>query len=179
MKIVASFLILVISVTFLSCSPSRQKMAGKISSLEAKMKTSTSIDTNAVNELISGYQKFVTRFPDDSLSPDYLYRAASIAAGYQKGNQAIELFQKIITSYPNYKKTPECYFMLAFTYENVLGNLGKANEMYNTFIAKYPDHQLVQDAKTAIKYLGKSPDAMIRDFERQNAVADSLKTAGK
>jgi hypothetical protein len=63
--------------------------------------------------------------------------------------------------------------MAAFTYENTLGNIGKANEFYTKFLDKYPDHELADDARTAIKFLGKSPEEMVREFEKMST--DSVK----
>jgi hypothetical protein len=63
--------------------------------------------------------------------------------------------------------------MEAFTYENTLGNIGKANELYNKFLYKYPDHELADDARAAIKFLGKSAEEMVREFEKNGS--DSLK----
>lgn len=153
----------------LSCTSSRDKMSGVIGKMESNLKTSQKIDTNSVSELISAYQNFATKYVNDSLSPDYLYKAAGLANGLKRGTQAIELYETIIYNYPDYKKIPECYFMEASTYENVQGNIGKASEYYNIFLDKFPDHQLSDDARAALKFLGKSPDELVRVFERMNA----------
>ncbi len=59
--------------------------------------------------------------------------------------------------------------MQAFAYENIIGNTGKAFEYYNEFLSKFPEHELADDALTAIKFMGKSPDEIVREFERMNA----------
>ncbi len=133
------------------------------------MKTSQTVDSVAVNELVSEYQNFSSKYPDDSLSPEYLYKAAGLASGFNRGAQAIDLYESIIQAYPHYKRIPECYFMKAFTYENSLGNIGKANDLYNTFLDKYPDHELADDARAAINFLGKSPEEMVREFEKMSS----------
>ncbi|MDO9255771.1 MAG: tetratricopeptide repeat protein [Bacteroidales bacterium] len=129
------------------------------------MKTSQTVDSVAVNELVSAYQNFSSKYPDDSLSPEYLYKAAGLAAGFNRGAQAIDIYESLIQTYPHYKKIPECYFMAAFTYENTLGNIGKAKVFYTKFLVKYPDHELADDARAAIKFLGKSPEEMVRGFD--------------
>ena len=156
-------------LSVLSCTSSRDKMSGAIGKMESNLKTTQKIDTNSVSELISAYQNFASKYVNDSLSPEYLYKAAGLANGLKRGTQALELYETIIHNYPDYKRLPECYFMEAFTYETVQGNIGKASEYYNIFLDKFPDHQLADDARAALKFLGKSPDELIREFDRMNA----------
>jgi tetratricopeptide (TPR) repeat protein len=177
MKIRFASLAVILAVFLISCSPSRDKILESISKMEASMKTSQTVDTNSVAELLSAYQNFATRFADDSLAPEYLYKAAGLAVGFIRGVQAIEIYETIIKTYPSFKKLPECYFMEAFTYENTLGNFGKASEYYNKFLSMFPEHELADDAKSALKFLGKSPEEMVREFEKMNS--DSLDTATK
>lgn len=154
---------------FYSCSPSREEMLSEISKLETTMKETQKVDSVAVTELISAYQNFASKYTDDSLAPENLYKAAGLAVGFGRGVQAVELYETIITNFPDYNKVPECFFMEAFAYENVIGNIGKASEYYNKFLVKYPTHELADDARAAIKFLGKSPEEMVREFEQMNA----------
>ncbi len=171
-------LIAIVSALFIySCSPSRDAMLGEISKMEKTMKEASKVDTNAVIELISAYQNFASKYPDDSIAPENLYKAAGLAVGFGRGAQAVELYESIINSYPEYTKVAECFFMEAFTYENVIGNIGKASEYYNKFLTKYPSHDLADDARAAIKFLGKSPEEMVREFEQMNA--DTAAAASK
>jgi outer membrane protein assembly factor BamD (BamD/ComL family) len=148
-------------------------MKGEISKKESEIKSSQKVDSIAVIELLSANQNFSSKFPTDSLSREYLYKTAGLASGSMRGIKAIDLYESVIQVYPHYKKIPECYFMEAFTYENTLGNIGKANELYHEFLVKYPDQELADDARTSIKFLRKSPEEMVREFEKMSA--DSLK----
>ena len=169
-----SFLsIAIILVSFSSCSSSRDEISGKISEMETNINNSVKIDTIALADLLSAYQNFSAKYPDDSLSPEYLYKAAGLASVLNRGVQAVSLYESVIHNYPDYKRLPYCYFMEAFVYENTLGNIGKANELYKEFLAIYPDHKLANDARTAIKLLGKSPEEIVNEFDKMNT--DSLK----
>jgi outer membrane protein assembly factor BamD (BamD/ComL family) len=161
--------LLFVSFTLFSCSSSRDKMSEKITKMESELKTITKVDSNSVSTLISAYQNFAVKYPADSLSPEYLYRAAGLANGFNRGTQAIDLYETIIHTYPAYKRIPECYFMEAFAWENVQGNIAKASEYYNKFLDKYPDHQLADDARAALKLLGKTPDEIVGELEKMNA----------
>lgn len=177
MKNVLLILATAFSLALFSCSPSRDKMSAGITKMESEMKVSQKVDSNAVTALLSAYQNFASKYPSDSLAPDYLYKAAGLAVGFHRGPQAVDLYESILHTYPDYKRLPECYFMEAFAYENVIGNIGKANEYYNKFLLKYPNHDLVDDAQAAIKFLGKTPEEMVHEFELMNA--DSANAAAK
>jgi hypothetical protein len=56
-----------------------------------------------------------------------------------------------------------------------LHNYVKAAEWYNQFIALYPDHPMVHDAKVSLQNLGKSPDQMVREFEDRLKAAETDK----
>lgn len=169
MKTPIALYIFLVLLIFQSCSPSRPKMIENISKMESEMKAAQVVDTNKVAEMLGAYQAFASKFKDDSLAPEYLYKAAGLAVGFNRGNQAIELYERIVQTYPNFKKVPECYFMEAFAYENSIGNIAKANEYYNMFLAKFPEHELADDAQSALKFLGKTPEEMVREFEKMNA----------
>jgi outer membrane protein assembly factor BamD (BamD/ComL family) len=159
-------------LSIVSCSPSRNEMLDKIAKMEKEMKTASKMDTLAVTELIGAYQNFAAKYATDSAAPENLYKAASLAVGFSHGVQAVELYETLIVKYPQFNKIPECYFMQAFAYENVIGNLAKANECYNRFLIKFPNHELADDAQAAIKFLGKTPEEMVHEFEKMNV--DSL-----
>ena len=169
MKFTFLFIAIIVSYSLLSCTSSRDKMSGEISTLQLNMKAVQKFDSVTVTELLSAYQNFSLKYPDDSLSPEYLFKAAGLAAGLNRGTQAIGLYESIIGAYPDFKKIPECYFMEAFTYENTIGNIGKANELYNEFLTRYPDHELADDARAAIKFLGKTPEEIVMEFDKMSA----------
>lgn len=179
MKIFNFIVAALITVSIIACSPSREKSISAIAKMENDLKKAEKIDTNLVVNLINAYQNFASRYSKDSLAPEFLYKAAGVAVGFNKGTQAISIYQDIETKYPAYLKLPECLFMEAFTYENVIRNTAMASELYNKFLSKYPTHDLSDDAASALKYLGKSPDEMIKEFEKMQAAKDSADVAKK
>ena len=118
-----------------------------------------------VDSLILEYQDFAEAWPDDSLAPVYLFKAASMIMNLQDGPGAIALFDEIRTSYPDYEKAPLCLFFTGYVQENILGDIDQARETYTLFIETYPDHDFADDAQASIKNLGKTPEQMIEEFE--------------
>jgi TolA-binding protein len=57
--------------------------------------------------------------------------------------------------------------MIGFVQENDLNQLDKAKATYESFLAKYPnDPDFTDDAQNALKLLGKSPEEIIKEFEK-------------
>ena len=58
--------------------------------------------------------------------------------------------------------------MIGFVYETDMNDLDKAKSTYESFLQKYPnDPDFADDAQTALKMLGRSPDDIIKEFEQK------------
>jgi len=164
-----------ITVMILSaCSPSRERMEKKIIAEEKRLFDSEKGFSKAgVDSLVVLYLDFAETYPSDSLAPEYLFKASTMKMNMGNGEDAIRLYEQFMQDYPGHQKAPLCLFFVGYVQENVLGNLGKAKEVYLEFIGKYPDHDFADDARIAIENLGKTPEQMIREFEEKHK-ADSL-----
>jgi len=139
-----------------------------IKSLETKIvDDSTSfINHKKAKELLDLYDVFCQKYPKDSLSSEYLFKAGELAMNLSLSTKAIVFLSRFEKNYPNHPKAPYCIFFQAFIYENQLNNLDKARQYYQKFIDNYPDHELVDDAKTSIENLGKPLEEIIKGFEQ-------------
>ena len=100
---------------------------------------------------------------------DLLLKAAGLAKTIENPQKAVELYSRLADGMPQHPKAPTALFMLGFVYENDLGDLAKAKAIYESFLQKYPnDPDFADDAQTALKMLGKSPEEIIKEFEQQN-----------
>ncbi len=81
--------------------------------------------------------------------------------------EAINLYQRIINDYPEFRKAPECLFLKGYIYENYLNELDQAKVIYTEFIIKYPNNDFADDAQISIDNLGKSPEELIKEFEEK------------
>ena len=60
-------------------------------------------------------------------------------------------------------------FMTGFVQENLLKNLDKAKTAYELFLQRYPnDPDFADDAQNCLKLLGKSPEEIFQQFEKQS-----------
>jgi TolA-binding protein len=127
-------------------------------------------------DLFRTYIVFATTQPDNEETPGYLFRAADLSMNLNMPDTALKYYNEIIYKYPSFQKAPECLFMLGFIYENYKMDYGKATQVYKQFIQQYPTHQFADDAARCIENMGKSPEELIREFEKKNkgkAITDS------
>jgi TolA-binding protein len=179
MKITRLFILLtLLSSILVQCKPDPK---AKIAALEEKIASENfTLDEKGMqtaSELVGAYLEYAETFKDNPESADFLYKAADISLNINKSKEALDLYNRIIYQYPDYKKAPECLFLIAYIYENFFQNFGKAKEVYEAFIAKYPDHDFADDAAISIQNMGKSPEELIRMFEEKNRVMqDTLRS---
>jgi len=159
---------LMLALILTACKSPREKSIDSIKTTEQEIFTENGmIDRNRVDELIDAYVGFADEFPEDTLAPDYLFKAGDISMNTNRSRQAIRYYDRIIDEYSDYKKTPEAMFLKGYVFENNLGRLDKAKEIYEAFLKLYPDNEFADDAEVSLRYLGKSPEELIEIFQQE------------
>ncbi len=171
MNSMIKYLTIVLVVAFAaSCSNPHQEALDNIKKAESTaFSESGLVNAEYVDELIAAYESFANDFPQDTLSPDFLFKAGDVAMNTNRSNKAIRLYDRIIIEYNAYHKAPEALFLKGYVYENNLGRLDKAEAIYQEFLSKYPDNEFADDAEVSLKYLGKTPEELIEIFQQENA----------
>lgn len=125
-------------------------------------------DIIKAKELAELYTKYADLYPDDSISPEFLYKASDISmnVGYPKAT--IKIFDKILSRYPDYVNVPTIMFLKGFVYEDQLLDYSNAKKCYLEFLSKYPDNDFSDDATASLNNLGKSSEDLIKEFEEAN-----------
>ncbi len=155
---------------------SLEKMS--IESLEAEIKKreevlnsdQSGIDSKGAASLMEAYFVYAVRFPNRANSADRMFKAAELAMSLNHTIQAIKYFTKVYDEYPDYEKRPYAMFLRAFVLENQAQEYTQAKEVYEEFIRLYPGHSMADDAKYSIENMGKSPEELIREFERKDSI---------
>lgn len=171
-RVYSLFLLALVSI-LVSCGGSNKEsekeksLEDNIAEYEAELfkPTQTKLDKRKALDLVNLYVEYATQYPEDSLSPEYLFKAADISMNLNRPRKTIELFDQILVSYPNYSKTATALFLKAFVYEDQLQDYEEAKKYYTLFIETYPDSDFADDAKISLSNLGKSPEELIKEFE--------------
>lgn len=168
-------LVIILAGITLQCS---QDPKSRIKALEKKIGSENfTLDEKGMklaDELIKDYIAYADTHKDSPEAPDYIYSAADLSLNTGKSKEALDLYNQIIYKYPDYAKAPECLFLVGYIYENYFQQYGKAKEIYESFLKKYPNNDFADDARISIENMGKSPEELIRSFEEKNQQQDTL-----
>ncbi|MGZ4049537.1 MAG: tetratricopeptide repeat protein [Bacteroidia bacterium] len=135
---------------------------------EKEMHKSPELNNVTAGLAIKAYYDFISMFPDDSLSPDFIFKSAEIATATQQYPQALQDYQTIENKYPNYKLYPESLFLQASLLDNFMNDDAKAKVVYQKVIDKFPASSYANDAKAAISNMGKSDEELHKEFMKKN-----------
>jgi outer membrane protein assembly factor BamD (BamD/ComL family) len=171
-------IIMIVGILLLiSCNGSSDKTSEKEKSVEVSIaemekeffsETQTKMDKRKALDLVKLYVQFADQNPADPQSPEYLFKAADISMNLNRPQQTIKLFDRILTNYPSSNKAPSSLFLKAFVYEDQLQDYDKAKKYYELFLVEYPNSEFADDAEVSIKNLGKTPEELIKEFEKNN-----------
>lgn len=126
------------------------------------------LNSASANSVISLYENFLTAFPNDTLEPSMLFKAGELALNTNRSKVAIDYFLRITRKFPNDKKTPHALYLTGFIYDAQLNDDSTALKIYDSFLKKYPDHQLAETVKQSKALLGMNDAQIIRSFEKKN-----------
>lgn len=180
MKKMAIFSIVICSI--FSCNQpaefklTKENLTDSINARETELKKLEVLTPNnsLAMEAIKLYQQFADSFPQEKAAPDYLFKAANVSIGVREFTRAINFLERIKENFPAYEKSAESLFFMAFIYDNYLEQKGRAGEIYEEVIQKYPEHKFASEAKEVLKTLSMSDEELIKMFqqkEKENSVA--------
>src|SRR6185295_16218236 len=97
-----------IALTIAACKSEKKKAMETISANEKILFNDT---TKMLNEQIAAkqvqiYKNFAVKYPDDTLSPGYLFKAADLATGIHKPKDAVDIYEIFLSKYANHAKAP-------------------------------------------------------------------------
>ncbi len=157
-------------ILMMSCQGKKQQLKKKIEKKETKLYSDTAqqnFNIDRAHTTAKLYRQYAREFPQDSIAPKYLFKAVELYKFIGKYDVALKVLDSLYQEFPDYDKRPYCLFLQGFIYENNLNELNKAQQKYQTFLKKYPDHKLRDDVKFSLKNLGRSPKAIIDSLENK------------
>lgn len=121
----------------------------------------------AGREYIAFCQSYALLHPDQPKAASYLNEGAKLASSLRMPAVAVRLYQWVYTHFKTSEIAPKARFLEAFTLENDLKDLEAARIAYEGFLKDYPEDIFAKDAKILLDNLGKDPEEMIREFQKQ------------
>lgn len=144
-----------------SCGPNRDKQLKEIENREQSLSTLDRLaEDDEVDQLLELYRTFAADFPDDSLAPVYLMRAADMNISLGNTDEAVALLDTVISLYPGFEDLGGCWFLKGYAYETA-EQFDSARAVYTYFVDNYPEHDLASDTRKTLPYLGMSAEEML------------------
>ena len=145
-----------------------------IARLEKKVIDSASarVDYKTVEVLTELLLEYVEEYPDDSLAPYYLLRAAQYYQLQGRADRTLALLDSLRQRYPASAQAPVALFFSAVVCDQDLDNDSCALQRLDLFIRQYPDHELADDARQLKALITLSEEELLkRIIARQDSAA--------
>lgn len=154
-------------------APQQEELASELRVLEhtlAQGLNELTIDTATALSFVEKAQQYAAHFAQDSLAPNFLFRAADVARGLGDYALAVQLWGKVASDFEDSPRAPQSLFFQAFTFDNDMRDYTAARSAYQTFLERYPKHPMAKDAMALLEVLnsGKTTEELIREFQQQN-----------
>lgn len=163
---------ILLCLTLSACGPTREERISQIEDLEDSIfENPASLDSLVAERLTTMYVTFADRYPDDTLTPAYLMKAAETQAGILHTDQSVQLYDRIINGYNDFEGVPLCLFLKGNAYEQN-EQYDEARQTYVEYLQKYPDHYMARAARQMLPLVGMSSEEML-DYVMEHA-SDSL-----
>jgi hypothetical protein len=157
----------------LSKTDDRQILLDSIEEIETDLHSDLELDMEKGRTLTEAYIRFADKYKNDSLVPEFLFRAAEISLNMNEPVQACSYLFRIEKKYDWYENMPAVLYFLGYIHADYLNDMHNAKIYFDLFLTRYPNHERVQDITFFLDNMNKSDLEIIRQFE-QNQI-DSLK----
>ena len=152
------------ALLMVACGPSREDRINQIEDFEDYIfESAIAADPEVADQLTALYVAFADKYPNDSLSPEYLMKAAEVQGNVLHSDRAVELFDRVIADYPDFNEVPMCYFLKGNALE-LNSQIDEAKAAYEEFLEKYPDHYMAEQTRIMLPRIGMSPEEMLADI---------------
>ncbi len=139
-----------------------------IDSLEAVLlNDSLGLNEAAAANLTKAYLQFADRYSKDTLSVDYLFRAADVMRGMFRMMDAVQTLDLITKRYPNHDKAAVALFYAGFILHADADQNTMAADYFDRLIEEYPDHPMADEARNMLPMLKLSDEQILEFLDRK------------
>jgi tetratricopeptide (TPR) repeat protein len=123
--------------------------------------------------LVKRYRDYLSMNPRDSISAEYLFKAADLSIGIGNYDSSIKYLSRLTEDFPQYDKIVEIWLFKGFVFENYMNNHAEAVSTYKRLIEKFPNHRLAKDAQSAIDNFTLTEEELLEKFKAMNSKPES------
>lgn len=144
----------------------------RIRAMEDSIFVNQAFDMRSAQAMIDVYKAYTTAYPQDSLAPEYLFRAGGTYESMHNVDEALVMYDRVVKDYPQWNRMVDVLYKKAVMLHNA-GRLGEARGAYEEVIGKFPDHKFAQDARVLIEDLGMSTEEWLKRAKEKEKDADA------
>lgn len=141
------------------------EMSQRIQGMEDSLFNSMEFDSRKAQGLVDVYKAYAAAFPSDTLTPEYLFRAAGVYKSMRQPQQSIAMYDRIIQDHTQWRRIADAFYLKAFTMDSEMDQKGEAEKAYKQVINLFPDHPFARDARIMIDNLMLTDDELIMKFK--------------
>jgi len=141
----------------------------RIRHMEDSLFESKGFDQRSVQGMVDVYKSYAAAYPADTMTPEYLFRAAGSLKSLHQAEQSLALYDRLIRDHGDWRRTVDVLYMKALTLDDDLDRDGEAKVVYEQVIATFPDHPFARDSRAMIENLGLTDEELIAKFKAMNA----------
>ncbi|MEW6654432.1 MAG: tetratricopeptide repeat protein [Bacteroidota bacterium] len=122
-------------------------------------------------EALADYKLIVEEYPTSDFALKSLMKIGSMYQMFlvpnvetqESNKKAVEYYRELYKNFPNSEDAPKALLMAGFILANNLNKLDEAKITYQTFLDKYPKHELAAPIKLELDNLGKTPEEILQN----------------
>jgi len=123
------------------------------------------VNRKSAQSYVDACEAYALAYPGTTEAAEYLYKGTEVSRTLRTFSKSLSMYDWILDQYPDYEKAPTAMFLKGFIIENELKNNQLAKEVYNSFLAKYPEHQLRDDVQFLLDNVGKTDEEIMEMIE--------------
>lgn len=184
MKAIIFYLGILLTTVLVSCNNRAsevreiENMSAKVDSMVQVSKVLAPAQRQEAEEMLEKYEEFAEKYPEDSLAPLYLFKAAFLAASLPEYKKQIEIFDQIAAEYPKTEYAPQALALAAKSYTDYLNDKNKAKEYLVRLKNEYPESPYSVNIDLQIEYVGDD-EGLFEATMAKKAVLDSIDAVKK
>lgn len=134
--------------TSMAVTPSARAVSPAVSDTDAYKAAFSLVRQREFAAALEAFDQFLVSYPSSPLTPNVLYWSGEVHRAKPKPDMAAaeQAYATMVQRFPQHGKAADAYYKLGLTYAD-LGDKGKAKQMMETVVGRYPDQASAQLAR--------------------------------
>lgn len=149
----------------------RMKYKNAVDSAEKLMQADKDYNMQHAMGTLKTYNDFIKKYPQDTLTAEYLFRAADLSIGAKQYTQGVNYLEIILDQHKGYRKYMDACWVAAIVYDTYLEDVNhggdRAKQLYQFLIVNYPNTSYAEQSKVLVQYIGKPDSVLVNDVIRK------------